>query len=116
IKLAVLQRELKDLDAAARCFEAGRRREPDNVALTRQLADIYLEQADYPRACKLKVDLARNSAGGDTRFELLVEAGEVWAKKADELEKAAELFEEARSIKPLDPFLLNTLKRLYTQL
>ena len=72
IKLAVLERELKDLEAAARCFEAGRRREPDNAALTRQLADIYLEQADYPRACKLKVDLARNSAGGDMRFELLV--------------------------------------------
>ncbi|MFO0742966.1 MAG: hypothetical protein U0270_44230 [Labilithrix sp.] len=116
IKLAVLQRELKDLDSAAACFEAARRREPENHGLTKQLSEIYLEQGDFPRACKLKVDIARNAPNGDLRFELFCEAGEIWAKRADELEKAASVFEEARQIKPLDRKLLDTLKWLYTEL
>ena len=116
IKLAVLQRELKELDSAARCFEAARRREPENVGVTKQLSEIYLEQADYPRACKLKVDMARALVNGDARFELFFEAGEIWAKRADELEKAASVFEEARQIKPQDRKLLDTLKWLYTEL
>jgi tetratricopeptide (TPR) repeat protein len=116
IKLAVLLRELKDLDASGRCFEVARRREPENHGLTKQLSEIYLEQGDFPRACKLKVDIARTSPNGDTRFDLFMEAGEIWAKRADELEKAASVFEEARQIKPLDRKLLETLKWLYTEL
>lgn len=83
-------RELKELDSAGRTFETARRREPENHGLTKQLAEIYLQQNDFPRACKLKVDMARSSPNADTRFELFCEAGEIWAKRADELEMAAE--------------------------
>jgi tetratricopeptide (TPR) repeat protein len=57
--------------------------------------------------------LARDATSDDERFTLLCEAGEIWARRAEELDKAALVFEEARSIRPLDHWLLHTLMWLY---
>lgn len=116
VRLAALLRDCDDLDGAAAALERARRSQPEDREIARQLSEVYLAQADFPRACKLKVDMARDALSADERFDLLVEAGEIWARRADELEKAASVFEEARAIKPADPWLLETLMWLYREL
>ncbi|MEA2753545.1 MAG: hypothetical protein QOI41_7688, partial [Myxococcales bacterium] len=113
IALAQLQRDGGDVDGAATTLERARENDVDNQEVLKELAEVYLAQGDFPRCCKLKVDMARNATTADARFKLLCEAGEIWARKADELDKAATIFEEARAIKPLDNGLLHTLLGLY---
>jgi tetratricopeptide (TPR) repeat protein len=116
LRLADLEHAAGDLDSAARLFEHARHANPEDAEVAARLADVYLAQGDYARACKLKVDLARNATSAEARFDLFVEAGEIWARRADELEKGASLFEEARAIRPEDPWLLQTLLWLYGEL
>jgi tetratricopeptide (TPR) repeat protein len=116
VRLAHLLRDAGDLDAAVTTYLHAWELLPEAKEIPAALAEIYLTQGDYPRTCKLKVDLARNATSAEERFELFVEAGEIWARRADELEKAASVFEEARAIKPMDPWLLQTLTWLYGEL
>ena len=113
VGLAQLQRDAGEVDAAASALERALETEPENPEVLKELADVYLAQGDFPRCCKLKVDLARNAMTADERFQLLCDAGEIWARRADELDKAATVFEEARQIKPGDHWLLHTLMWLY---
>jgi tetratricopeptide (TPR) repeat protein len=113
VGLAQLQRDAGEVDAAATTLEHALESEPDHPDVIRDLADVYLTQGDFPRCCKLMVDMARNATTADLRFQLLCETGEIWARRADELDKAATVFEEAREIKPLDHWLLHTLMWLY---
>ena len=113
VGLAQLQRDAGELDAAGLTLESALERDPDHPDVLKELADVYLAQGDFPRCCKLKVDMARNATTADARFQLLCDAGEIWARRADELDKAAMVFEEARQIKPLDHWLLHTLMWLY---
>ncbi|MBS2011882.1 MAG: hypothetical protein JST00_03250 [Deltaproteobacteria bacterium] len=113
VGLAVLQKDAGEIDAAAHTLERAQARDAESPEIIRELAEVYLAQGDFPRACKLKVDMARNATSAETRFQLLVDAGEIWAKRAEELDKAATVFEEARLIKPLDHWLLHTLMWLY---
>ncbi|MBX3190101.1 MAG: tetratricopeptide repeat protein [Labilithrix sp.] len=115
VGLAQLQKDGGDVDAAASILERALELEAENPALLKELADVYLAQGDFPRCCKLMVDMARNATSADARFQLLCDAGEIWAKRADELDKAATVFEEARRLKPLDSWLLHTLMWLYSE-
>jgi tetratricopeptide (TPR) repeat protein len=116
MRLAELQRERGDLEEATRILEELVRSEPEHPGAIKALSDAYLAASDYPRACKLRMDLARNATSVSARFALLVEVGEIWARHAHELEKAATVFEEARSLQPLDHWLLHTLMWLYGEL
>lgn len=113
VALARIQRDGGEIDAAASTLERALETDPENTEVLKELADVYLAQGDFPRCCKLKVDLARDATTADARFQLLCDAGEIWARRADELDKAATVFEEARLIKPLDHWLLHTLLWLY---
>jgi tetratricopeptide (TPR) repeat protein len=113
VSLAQIQRDSGEIDAAAQTLERAAEADPEHPDVLRELADIYLAQGDFPRCCKIKVDLARNAMTADIRFQLLCDAGEIWARRADELDKAATVFEEARELKPLDSWLLHTLMWLY---
>ncbi len=116
LRLAQIQRDGGDPELAMRTLRAGLEREPDDRDLMSELAEMYLQQNDYVHACKLKVDLARNALTADAKFDLFIEAGEIWARRAHELERALSVFEEARRIKPLDSWLLHTLLWLYGEL
>jgi tetratricopeptide (TPR) repeat protein len=116
VRLAQLQQDNGDLEGAAETLLRARQLDPESREIKGRLADIYLAQGDFPRACKLKVDMARNATSAEERFDLFVEAGEIWARRADELEKAASVFEEARALQPNDPWLLQTLSWVYGQL
>ena len=111
--LAMLQKDAGEIDLAASTLERAQSAAPDDPDVVRELADVYLAQGDFPRCCKLKVDMARNATSAEARFQLLIDTGEIWAKRAGELDKAAMVFEEARVIKPLDHWLLHTLMWVY---
>lgn len=113
--LGVLQRDAADIDGATHTLERAIANDPEHPEVLRELVDTYLAQGDYPRACKLKVDMARNATSADGRFQILCDAGEIWAKRAGELDRAAAVFEEARRIKPLDSWLLHTLMWVYSE-
>ena len=113
VALAQLQRDGGDVDGSAVTLERALEGDPDNQEVLTELSEVYLALGDFPRCCKLKIDMARNATTAEARFKLLCEAGEIWARKADELDKAATIFEEARAIKPLDNWLLHTLLWLY---
>ena len=116
VRLAQVQRGAGAIDDAAHTLENALARSPDDPEIVRELTDVYLKQGDYPRACRLKVATARNATDTETKFALLCETGEIWAKKAHELETAAEVYEEARQLKPLDNKLLHTLMWIYGEL
>ncbi|MCA9586560.1 MAG: tetratricopeptide repeat protein [Myxococcales bacterium] len=116
IKLAEIQRSAGDPASAADTLRRALEQEPAHADAKRVLAELVLEQGDFAVACKLKLDLARNATNADTKFAALVEVGEIWARRAKELERATAVFEEARGIKPLDHWLLHTLMWLYGEL
>lgn len=116
VRLAQLQRDVKDVEGAARSLTAAYDADPDDPEVQRELSDVHVELGNYAVACSLKLDLARNTPGADARFQLLLETGEIWAKKAAEPERAASIYEEARKLKPLDPVLLHALMAVYAEL
>jgi tetratricopeptide (TPR) repeat protein len=116
VRLATIQRAMNDLQSAAALFERAQDLLPDDANVRRELAELYIAQGDFARACRLKLELAREAPNADVQFDLLCEAGEVWARRAGDLERAVEVFEEARALKPRDPWLLQTLRWLYGEL
>ncbi len=111
--LAQLQRDAGENQAAAGTLAHAMQSDPDHPGIQKELAEVYLALEDYPACCKLMVEMARNATSADARFQVLCDAGEIWAKRADDLDEAAVVFEEARAIKPLDHWLLHTLMWVY---
>lgn len=116
LRLAQLLKSIGELEAAGGLFERSHAADPDNREIAKELADLYLAHDDFERATELKLTMTKEASTPDQKFELLVEAGEIWARRAGELDKASKLFEEARLIKPRDPWLLHTLVWLYGEL
>lgn len=116
VKLAQLQRDVGNVEEAQGMLERAARAEPDAVGVKMELAELYLANKDYPRACKLKIELARETLSPDEKMKLLREAGEIWADRAGEPTFAAQVFEEALQSAPEDAWLLHRLMGLYTEL
>lgn len=115
LQLANLLKRVGEVEGAGALFERAHHLDPENREVAKELAALYLAHDDFTAAAELKVSMLRD-APADQRFELLVEAGEIWARRANELEKASKLFEEARLLKPRDGWLLHTLVWLYGEL
>ncbi len=117
LRLAALQKDGGDLAAAARTLErALETGDAEDAEVLGMLSDVCFSRGDFARACQIKIDLARNATSAEARYKLLVDAGEILARHANELEKAAVVFEEARRIKALDHWLLHTLMWVYGEL
>jgi tetratricopeptide (TPR) repeat protein len=116
VRLASLQKDSGDLDAAEATLERALETSDDDPDALAALADVLFEKGDYARTCKIKIELARNATSAEEKYKLFVETGEIWARHAKELDRAASVFEEARKIKPLDSWLLHTLMWVYSEL
>jgi tetratricopeptide (TPR) repeat protein len=116
VRLAILQRDAREYESAALTLERALTQSGGDPEVQRELAETYVAMGDFQTACRLKVELARNATNAEARFKLLVEAGDIWAKKAHDTDLAANAYEEARRVKPQDPNLLHTLMTLYTEL
>ncbi|MGO8997343.1 MAG: tetratricopeptide repeat protein, partial [Polyangiaceae bacterium] len=80
------------------------------------LANILVKREDWERACAFKQKLAHAVSDPEEQFKVLVEAGDLWAKRARNMPMAALAYEEALAIKPRDSGLLHTLMWLYGEL
>lgn len=116
IALAEVHRVGGDLNSSAFTLERALANDGGHAGVKKSLAEIYLAQADYPRCCKLTLELAATAPDEETRFRLLCDAGEIWARRANVLDEAARVFEEARTLKPFDHWVLHTLMWLYGEL
>jgi tetratricopeptide (TPR) repeat protein len=111
-KLADIERALGDGPAAMDLYERCLEKDPGHRGALVGLAEAALHAQDWNQAATFKVRLAR-LLDGQERFDKLVEAGEIWARRAGDLATAAKAYEEARQIKPRDHWLLHTLMWVY---
>lgn len=116
VALAKLQRETDAIEDAVRTLERATKGYPDDIDILRELSDTHLSLGNFARAAELRAVLAQKAASVEQRFDWLVEAGEIWARRADDLESAAVVFEEARTLRPTDHWLLHTLMWIYSEL
>lgn len=116
VMLAGLHRDAGEHAAAIAALERASGGMADDPATLSALADAYLAGGDFARAAALTLDMARNAMTAEARFDLLVAAADIWERRANALADAAPVYEEARALKPLDPWILHTLLRVYGDL
>ncbi len=90
--------------------------EPELRDALEGLGEILVKREDWERACAVKQKLARSVSDPDEQFELLLEAGDLWAKRALNMPMGALAYEEALALKPSDQGLLHTLMWIYGEL
>lgn len=113
-RLGDIQASVGDLggsaDSYARCLALA----PSHRVALKGAADVHVLSSDYDAAAKLHLQLAELSSDA-ARFDHFVEAGELWARKANDLASAAPAYEAALAVRPNDHWLLHTLLWLYTE-
>jgi tetratricopeptide (TPR) repeat protein len=112
-KLADIELSLGDSPAAMDLYERCLEVDPSFGPALTGLADAAFAAQDWNQAATLKVRLARTLTDPQERFDKLVEAGEIWARRAGDIVTASKAYEEARQIKPRDHWLLHTLMWAY---
>ncbi len=88
---------------------------PDDVEALEMLERIFFEARDWKEAARTKMHLARVMGSAEDRFVKLTQAGDIWARRENDLRAAISAFEEARRIKQNDPWLRETLTWAYEE-
>ena len=81
-----------------------------------RLAEAFAARGMFELAANHKEKQALGSRDDGEQFSLLVEAGDLWAQRAHDLEPATHAYEEALRIRPGDHRVLYTLLALYEKL
>jgi tetratricopeptide (TPR) repeat protein len=76
---------------------------------------LLLAARSWQRAAECKALLAERLQDED-RFRKLCEAGDLWTRELGDIKSAARAFEEARALRPHDPWILDTLCWAYEEL
>lgn len=88
---------------------------PDDVEALEMLERIFFDARDWKEAARTKMHLARVMGSAEDRFVKLTQAGDIWARRENDLRAAISAFEEARRIKQNDPWLRETLTWAYEE-
>lgn len=105
-----------DADRAAVLYDDVLTEAPEHVSALAGLAQHHTASGNPVAALSLKRQLAHNIADLDERFAALVSIAEQLATKAGSDELAAEVFEEARRLRPRDLPILHKLLAVYPKL
>jgi tetratricopeptide (TPR) repeat protein len=116
VKLASALRALGDGERALDLFQKATAIVPHHEVALVELAELHAERGDWTRVAMCKRKQALGSRDEDEQFRLYVEAGEILAHKARDYEAAVSDYEEARSLRPEDQWLLHTQLWLYGQM
>ncbi|MDB4995692.1 MAG: domain protein putative component of TonB system, partial [Myxococcaceae bacterium] len=116
VKLATSVRTLGDGDRALELFQKATALVPHHEVALVELAELHAERGDWARVAMCKRKQALGSRDEEEQFRLYVEAGEILAHKAQDLEAALQDYEEARALRPEDHWLLHTQLWLYGQM
>ena len=115
-KLGAMALLRQDTDAAIDLFERVLAITPHHRPSLTRLGELHGARGDWQRAAACKRLQAEGAEGADEAFRLLVEAGELLAHRALDLEGAADDFASARALRPDDRMLLHTQLSIYKQL
>lgn len=105
-----------DADRAAALYDGVLAESPDNDRALAGLAEHHTSSGNRAAALGLERRLAEAIEPPDDRFVALCEVADALAAKAGDLEQAAEIYEEARRLRPRDLPVLHKLLALYPQL
>lgn len=103
-------------DRAVHVFEGVLADQPENPAALAGLSALKAARGESIAAWTLKRQLAETTADSDERYFKLVEAGDGFVMKANRPDLAAEVYEEARGLRPTDRTLLHKLLAQYQAL
>jgi tetratricopeptide (TPR) repeat protein len=116
IHLAEVEHALGEGERALTTIALALARSDESEETLAAAAAIYLDRGDYEHAASFKKRLAEAIHDDDRRFERLIEAGEIWAQKAQNVPMAALAYEDALVLRPKDSRLLHTLMWAYGEL
>jgi tetratricopeptide (TPR) repeat protein len=103
-------------ERAIAIFEDVLAAQPDHAAALRGLAGLRAARGESLAAWTLKRQLAQTVDEDDERFRLLLETADGFATKANRPDLAAEVYEQARFVRPNDRALLHKLLAQYQAL
>lgn len=101
---------------AARVFEHAVQVDPAYVAAQEELVTLYRSMGRFSEAALKKRSLLDLTNDEEQRFLGLVELGEMLNHEAHDLRGAAIAYEEAWALRPNDPWILQTLAWVYSEL
>jgi tetratricopeptide (TPR) repeat protein len=104
---------LGERDRAAQMYEAALGFHPDHPRALAGLASLRGASGEVIAAYSLKRQLAHTLTNEDEQYTLLVECGDAFLTRAGNPELAAEVFEEARTLRPSDHQMLHKLLAAY---
>ncbi len=113
VALADVELARNDEEAATRAYSKALALDGLHDGALGGIANVYAARGDFTRAATFKNKQARATKDATQKFDLLVEAAELWAHRARNFEKATLAFEDARALKPTDSWLLHTLVWIY---
>lgn len=105
-----------DADRAAVLYDDVLQEAPEHGSALAGLAQHHTASGNPIAALSLKRQLAQGIADPDEKFTTLVSVAEQFAAKAGNDELAAEVYEEARQLRPRDLPILHKLLALYPKL
>ena len=105
-----------DRDRAIAIFQGLLAEEPDNAAALRGLSGLLAARGESMGAWTLKRQLAETITEDEERFQMLLDTADGFKVKANRPDVAAQVYEEARAIRPDDRALLHKLLAIYQTL
>jgi tetratricopeptide (TPR) repeat protein len=105
-----------DRDRAIAIFQGLLAEQPDNPAALRGLSGLLAARGESIGAWTLKRQLAETITVDEERFQMLLETADGFKTKANRSDMAAQVYEQARAIRPNDRPLLHKLLALYQTL
>ncbi len=106
---------LEQPDLAVEAYERAAELEPDNTFTLDNLIELYRERQDTDRLVELyqrRVDLS-DEEDAELKYELLCAAGDLCEARQNNNAGALDMFNQALSLKPSDPVVLERVNRLY---
>lgn len=115
-RLGCIKREQGQLKQAINNFEKALALNGEHRATLDALVDVYEKQNDWKQVAEYKRQILDCITDETQRYDMLLDIGDVWGKKADNTAKAVEALEEAQALRPRDHVVLHRLLQMYQKL
>ncbi len=113
-QLGDLQVSLGEQGAAAETYLRAIASDPDSTLALAGLADIYASRGQWLDACACTEQLAHALSEPGEKHDKLLIVADLWLRKANDPDRAAQAFEWALALRPGDRSTLHALLAVYT--
>jgi golgin subfamily B member 1 len=115
-RLGCIKREQAQVKQAVNNYEKALTLNGEHRPTLDALVEVYEKQSDWKQVAEYKRQILDCITEEGERYEMLLDIGEVWGKKADNTPKAVEALEEAQVLRPRDHVVLHRLLQMYQKL